>query len=156
MADIVSPHHHLDLPPLESLDRHRIEVFHDADLDEMSILFYGREQPNYVDPINNVLAALRDVGSDIVVGVVFSRFLKQVILDVPESRIFFADATILTGDHALDPSSDVPAHPSFATRLHSATRAALRAMKQSWESGVAVDEDEQRRRVFQAIPTLCQ
>ncbi|MDQ3657872.1 MAG: hypothetical protein M3457_22705 [Chloroflexota bacterium] len=155
MANIVSPHHHLDLPPLESLDRNHIEVFYDADLDEMSILFYGREQPNYVDPVNDVLAALRDTGSDVVVGVVFSRFLKQVILDVPESRIFFDDATILTGDHALDPPSNGPAHPSLATRLQSATRAALRAMKQGWASGVAVDADEQRRRVFQAIPTLC-
>jgi hypothetical protein len=154
MANIVSPRHHLDVPPLESLDRHRIEVFYDADLDEMSILFYGREHPNYVDPINDVLAALRDTGSDMVVGVVFSRFLKRVILDMPESRIFFDDATILTGDHTLDPASNLPAHPSLATRLSSATRAALRAMKQGWASGVTVDEDEQRRRVFQAIPTL--
>jgi len=155
VADIVSPHHDLDIPPLESLDRQRIEVFYDADLDELSILFYGRKYPNYVDPINDVLAALRDTESDTVVGVVFSRFLKQVIRDVPESRVFLADATILSGDHALDPSSNGPVHPSLAKRLQSATRAVLRAMKQGWESGVAVDEDEQRRRVFQAIPRLC-
>ena len=35
------------------------------------------------------------------------------------------------------------------------TRAGPGAMTQGWESGVAVGEDEQRRRVFQAIPTLC-
>lgn len=154
MADTMSPHH-VELPPLESLDPHRIEVFYDADLDEMSILFYGRDKPHYVDPVNDVLSALRDIASDATVGVVFSRFLKQVILDLPESRIFFDDATILTGDHALLPPANLPVRRSFGKRLHSATRAGLRAMKQGWDSGVAVDEDEQRRRVFQAIPTLC-
>lgn len=146
----MSPHRSIDLPPLESLDRDCIEVFYDAALDEMSILFHGREHPNYVDPINDVLASVRDTSSDEVVGVVFSRFLKQVIRDLPESRVFFTDATILTGDHALKPSSKVLDHPSLASRLQSA----LRAMKHGWASGVAVDEDEQRRRVFQAIPTL--
>ena len=155
MADTMSPHHHLELPSLESLDRHRIEAFYDADLDELSILFYGRDRPNYVDPVNDVLATLHDIESDAVVGVVFSRLLKQVILDLPESRVFFDDATILTGDHALDPASNLPVHPSLARRLQSASRAALRAMKQGWDSGVVVDEDEQRRRVFQAIPTMC-
>ncbi|MBA2469029.1 MAG: hypothetical protein H0V37_06450, partial [Chloroflexia bacterium] len=140
MADTMSPHHHLDLPSLENLDRHRIEAFYDADLDELSILFYGRERPNYVDPVNDVLAALRDIESDAVVGVVFSRFLKQVILDLPESRVFFDDATILTGDHALDRSSNLLPHPSLATRFHSATRATLHAMRQGCESGVTVDE----------------
>jgi len=155
MADTMSPHHHLDLPSLDSLDRRDIDVFYDADLDELSILFYGRTQPSYVDPVNDLLAVLRDIESETVVGVVFSRFLKRVILDLPESRVFFDDATILTGDHALDPASHPPIHPSLATRLQSASRAALRAMKQGWESGVAVDADEQRRRVFQAIPRLC-
>lgn len=156
MADTISPHRHaMELPPLDSLDPHTIDVFYDADLDEMSIHFYGRDTPHYVDHINDVLSALRDIESEAVVGVVFNRFLKQVILDLPESRIFFDDATILTGERALYPPSFPAAHPSFGRRLSSATRAALRAMKQSWASGLVVDADAQRRRVFQAIPTLC-
>ena len=154
MADTINPQHHVDIPPLDTLDPHLIEVFYDADLDEMSILFYGRNRPNYVDPINDVLSALRDTESESVVGVVFNRFLKQVILDMPESRVFFDDATILTGDHALGSSSNVLVHPSLAMRLLSASRAAFRAMTQGWESGVAIDADEQRRQVFRAIPTL--
>lgn len=147
----ISPvQHAIELPALESLDLRKSDVFYDVDLDEMTIHFYGRETPHYVDHINDVLSTLRDNESDTVVGVVFNRYLKQLILDLPESRIFFDDATILTGDNTLFPASPPPDRPPFGKRA----RFAMRAMKQGWDNGVAVEANDQRRRVYEAIPKL--
>lgn len=141
----------LDLPALDRLDEHQIETFYDADLDELTVHFYGRNMQHYVDPVNDVLSTLKDPVTDKVVGVVFSQFLKVVIQDLPESRIFFDDATILTGDHILRLSSDVPVRRSLATRLMST----LRAMRRAWHEVPEATKKEQRRRVFEAIPSLC-
>lgn len=139
------------LPALDSLDEHRIETFYDADLDELTVHFYGRHMPHYVDPVNDVLSTLNDPATDNVVGVVFSRFLRVVIHDLPESRIFFADATILTGDHVLCLPGDVSVRHTFSTRLLSV----LRAMRKAWHEAPEATEKDQRRRVFEAIPSLC-
>ncbi len=144
-------HHKFTLPPLDSLDEHRIETFYDADLDELSIYFYGRDTPHAVDPVNDVLSTLNDLETDKIVGVVFNRFLKLVIQDLPESRIFLDDATILTGEHILSRSTAVSAHRSVGDRLLST----LRAMRNAWQAGSDDTERDQRRRVFDAIPSLC-
>ncbi len=74
MASTISPFQHaIELPALESLDLRKLDVFHDVDLDEMTIHFYGRETPHNVDPINDVLSTLDDTESDTVVSVVFNR-----------------------------------------------------------------------------------
>lgn len=150
MADSLIGPRTLDLPALDSLDERRIETFYDADLDELTVHFYGRDMRHYVDPVNDVLSTLNDPVTGKVVGVVFSRFLKVVIQDLPESRIFFDDATILTGDHILRLPNDVPVRRSFATRLMST----LRVMRKAWHEVPEAKEKEQRRRVFEAIPSL--
>jgi len=151
MAETVNAHHKIILPPLDSLDEHRIETFYDADLDELSIHFYGRDTPHSVDPVNDVLSTMNDLETDKIVGVVFSRFLRIVIQDLPESRIFFDHATILTGEHVLSPPTAASAHRSFPKRLLSS----LRAMRKAWQAGSGYSDEDQRRRVFDAIPSLC-
>ena len=151
MAETVNAHDKIILPPLESLDEHHIETFYDADLDELSIHFYGRDIPHYVDPVNDVLSTLNDLETDKIVGVVFSRFLKLVIQHLPESRIFFDDATILTGERVLSAATAVSGHRSLTKRLMSS----LRAMRKAWRDGSGDREKDQRRRVFEAIPSLC-
>ena len=151
IASTISPDQHaIELPALDGLDLRKLDVFYHADLDELSIHFYGRETTHYVDHVNDVLSVLRDVESDTVVGVVFNRYVKQVILDLPESWLFFDDATILTGERAVNPDSAYATRPPLGKRF----RVAIQAMKESWDRGVEIDDDERRRRVFQAIPTL--
>lgn len=152
MAEPVNtPPHKVMLPSLDSLDEQTIETFYDADLNEMSIHFYGRDRPHDVDPVNDVLSTLNDLETGEIVGVVFSRFLKLVIQELPESRIFFDDAAILTGPRVLYPPTAVPAKRSFANRLVSS----LRAMRKAWQDGSDASADDQRRRVFESIPSLC-
>jgi hypothetical protein len=151
MAETVNVPHKVMLPPLDSLDEQTIETFYDADLDEMVIHFYGRDRPHYVDPVNNVFSTLNDLETDEIVGVIFNRFLKLVIQELPESRIFLDDATILTGEHALYPPTAGSAKRSFGNRLVSS----LRAMRRAWRDGSDASADDQRRRVFEAIPSLC-
>lgn len=151
MAETVNVHPQITLPSLDSLNEHTIETFYDADLDEMSIHFYGRDIPHYIDPVNDVLSTLNDLETDKIVGVVLNRFFKKVIQDLPEIRIFFDDAVILTGEHTLYPPTAVSVRRSLGKRL----RSSLRAMRRGWEESWDPSDGEQRRRVFQAIPLLC-
>jgi hypothetical protein len=137
----------LVIPPYDRIDPAKLEIFFDVDLDEMTILFFGRDRAHYVHPINAVLHYLLDIETDEVVGLTLSRFMAQVVSDLPGSRIFLEDATIISGEHLIPPLHQVAPASSLGGRI----LAALRGLRAGWHEG----DDQARKRMFQALPSLC-
>lgn len=85
---------------LESLAPAQVDYVFDADLDELTVLFFGPVREAYVAPASELLSLLRDVTTDKVVGAVFSQFLHRVVEEVPELRDVIPSAMVITDDFA--------------------------------------------------------
>lgn len=98
------------IPSVDRLDPALIDVFLDVDLDELTILFYGRNREHYVHPVSEVLSYLLDVDTDDVVGVAVGCFAARVLHEHPYMRDVIPAATVLIGDLAgsFDPFTPVP------------------------------------------------
>jgi hypothetical protein len=137
----------LTIPPYESLDPNQIEVFLDVDTDELTIMFHGRDREHYVHPMNDVLSYLLDIETDEVVGVIFSRFMRQVIHEHPEMRDDISMATVLIGG-ITGQLWEIGAPPrTFWQRA----RRAIRAGRQAWESGGT--KREPLRALIEGLPS---
>lgn len=93
----------IQIPPYSSLDPDQIEAILDIDLDELMVLYYGRHRPHAVHPINPVLSVLEDPETGEVVGITFSRFAKQVLVEHPHMIVAAMSATVLAGDEMFAP-----------------------------------------------------
>lgn len=134
------------IPQYDQLDAGEIDVYLDVDLDELTILFYGRDRDHYVHPANTILSYLLDLETDEVVGISLNRFMRQVVSELPDSRIFLEDAVIITGSHIIPPMHHSPSPPSLGRRL----LAAFRGFRNGWRDGSV----EERRRTLEALPLL--
>jgi hypothetical protein len=117
------------IPPFESLDPHIMQVFLDLDLDEISVLYYGRERPAYVHPVNDVFSYLLDMDTDEVVGLSLSQFLKRVIWEHPEMAEMIPLSTVLIGDFAGSFNRAMPQRGSLLDRARYAVGSARSAFQ---------------------------
>ena len=136
------------LPAYDDLDPSKIEAFFDVDMDEFTILFYGRDREDYVYPMNNVLSFLLDIETDEVVGVSYSRFLRQVIHEHPFMKEDIPLATIIMGDRVGTFFDFQPRPTSVMGRFLFAVRAGKRA----WDA--EMNRDEPLRATIDALPNL--
>jgi hypothetical protein len=134
------------IPSYDDLDPEKIDVFFDVDLDELTILFFGREREHYVHPMNAVLSYLLDMETDEVVGISLNRFMRQVVSELPDSRVFLEDAAIITGDHLIPPMHHLPAPPSLGGRL----MAAFLGARAGWRE----ERVHERQRTLKSLPLL--
>ncbi len=90
-------------PEFEDIDADAFEVILDVDLDELTVMFYGRNRRHTVRPRNAVLSVLEDPLTGAVLGVTLSRFWKQVLVEHPHMIVMVMAATVLAGDEIFAP-----------------------------------------------------
>lgn len=135
------------IPAYDDLDPTKIEAFLDVDTDEFLILFHGREREHYVHPVNAVLSYLLDMETDEVVGVSFSRFVRQVLREHPAMQADLQLATILIGDTAgtlVEHSPRLVSTSWWGRILH-----AIQAGKRTWD---AERDREPMRSLIDGLP----
>lgn len=137
------------IPAYDDLDPASIEAFLDVDTDEFLVLFHGRDREHYVHPVNTVLSYLLDIETDEVVGVSFSRFVRQVLREHPYMQADIPLATILIGDTSgtLLELGPRPASTSWWGRL----RHAIKAGKHAWD---AERDQDSMRSLIDALPRI--
>lgn len=135
------------VPNYADLDPREIEAFFDVDMDEFTILFYGRDREHFVHPMNSILSYLVDINTDDVVGVSLSRFLRQVIHEQPQMQADIPLATIIMGDSVGSFVDFVPRPRSLLGRI----RFAVKAGKHAWD---AEGDREPLRSVIDALPRM--
>lgn len=119
----------VNFPAFEDIDQDAFEVFLDVDLDQLTVMFFGRHRRHSVHPINRVLSTLEDPHTKAVLGVSFDRFAKQVLVEHPQMLSVAMAATVLAGDEIFAPGDwKVASAPrTFTGRVRSAWQAAVSA-----------------------------
>ena len=87
----------------ESINPETFEVYLDIDLDQLTVLFFGRDRRFSVNPRNPVLSVLEDPTTNEVIGISLDRFMKQVLQEHPSMIGLASVATILVGDELIPP-----------------------------------------------------
>lgn len=95
MAAVTSPDEHGDIsfPDINSIDTKAVEVFYDVDLDELTVLYFGRRHS--LHEIGSNLYALVDMTTGDAVGFEIHQFVKKAIPQHPRLRNALSLATIL-------------------------------------------------------------
>ena len=115
------------IPAYDSLDPSKVEVYLDIDLDQFTVLFYGRDREHYAHPVNEILSYLLDVETDEVVGILLDRFTRQVVQEHPHMREDVYVATVLFRDFVGHISELEQRPDNVWGRFRHAARAARRA-----------------------------
>jgi hypothetical protein len=137
------------IPDYDQLDPDAIEVFLDVDLDEFTILFYGRDREHVVHPMNDILSYLLDIETGDVVGISLARFGRQVLQEHPYLREDIPMATVLFGGF-VGHLSDLEPRPTstWGRVVH-----AVRAGKRAWD---AQSSKEPIRSLMRNLPAMAQ
>ncbi len=116
-------------PTFESIDPSLFEIYLDLDLDQLTVLFYGRNRRYTVNPRNDVLSVLEDPGTNEVLRLSLDRFAQQVLLEHPELLAMAAAATVLVGDDLIPPGEFLrfAVEQTFMAHLAGSLNAARRA-----------------------------
>lgn len=119
----------IQFPAFESIDPSSFEIFLDLDLDQLTVLFYGRNRRYTANPRNDVLSVLEDPGTNEVLGISLDRFAQQVLVEHPEMLAMAAAATVLVGDDLILPGEFLrfAVEQPFMARLAGSFNAARRA-----------------------------
>lgn len=90
-------------PDPRTLDARRMEFVFDADLDELTILYYGKERRHSVHPMSALTSVLIDPFTGETVGAMYSQFLKTIVRDDPRTAMVLMFAAILAHGHLTEP-----------------------------------------------------
>jgi len=109
-------------PDLTKLDARKMAVVFDADLDELTVLFYGKERRHSVHPVTPLGSALIDPVTGEEVGVLYSQFLETIVRGDPRAAMILMFAAVLVGGQARAPMIDdgdgeLEHHAGFWKRL---------------------------------------
>ncbi len=86
----------LDFPNPHTLDLGKVEMLYDADLDELTVLYYGKDRRHSLREIGPNAYALVDLANGQVVGIEAHNFVRKVIPHHPSLGIVLSHATILS------------------------------------------------------------
>lgn len=95
-------------PQVSSLDLKKVELFYDVDLDEFTVLFYGRKRRHLLRAISDNAYALVDPASEDLVGVEFHNFIKRYLPRDPSLGSAISIATILSDELGERHETDSP------------------------------------------------
>jgi len=109
-------------PDPHKLDASKLAFVFDADMDELTILYYGKERRHAVHPISPIRSALIDPVTGEEVGVLYSQFLETIVRGDPRTAMILMFAAVLVGGQAREPMIDAAAveaehHAGFWKRL---------------------------------------
>ncbi len=144
-----------EVPDPKTLDPRQMAFIYDADMDELTILFYGKDRRHSVHPVTDVGSALIDSTTGDVVGVTYSRFFKALIPRDPKlaTVLLFTEA-IPAGDTEESPEA-IPSLPGEEQRPRSGIWERLVAAYRAFRDGVPDSVAEQKRRSLQRLPSFC-
>lgn len=103
------------LPDPNDIRSSKTEYIYDVDLDEFSILIYGRERRSTQNDLAENFATLLDPRSKEVVGYVFGDF-STWIERIPQFSAYLPKATKLVGDRIIPAGHVQTESPSFRER----------------------------------------
>lgn len=128
MADMTNT---IQFPDVDSIDPSSFEIFLDLDLDQLTVLFYGRNRRYSANPRNDVLSVLEDPKTNEVLGIALDRFAQEVLVEHPEMLAMAAAATVLVGDDLIPPGEflRVAVEQTVMARFAGSFNAARRAWK---------------------------
>src|SRR5665811_2318414 len=85
-------------PKVSSLDLEQVELYYDVVLDELTVLYYGRQRRHSLRAISDNTYTLVDPASDELVGVEFRNFIKRYVPHNPSLGSAITVATILSDE----------------------------------------------------------
>lgn len=108
-------------PVFEALDPHKVEFVYNADLDELVVLYYGRDRRYSTHPASEHASDLIDPMTGEAVGMMFHSFMMAVKHSPPVIAVL-AFATILGDDNIQEPfinglRTQAESRPGFRERV---------------------------------------
>jgi hypothetical protein len=85
------------------LDPSKVVLVFDHDLDELTIMFYGKERRHSVHPVAPLSSALIDPMTGETLGIVYSQFLQTFVPRDPKIAVVLMFAEVLSGGEASGP-----------------------------------------------------
>lgn len=126
-------------PDVNDIDTAAVEVFYDADLDELTILFCDKGRRHSLLEIGENRYALVDTETEEVVGFEIHRFMKKTVPQHPEFLHALSVAAILSNEPEaraprIDPKRDRSKLRSLLKRIVEPRSAEIRLVLRSFES----------------------
>lgn len=137
----------IPFPDFDDLNPDLIDFTLDVDLDELMILFYGRDRIHSVHPMNPVLSTLVDPKSGELVGVSLSRFAKQVLVETPHALALAMNATVLAGEDVFAPGEFMA--NGVRRKLSGSVSRGILAAYDSWQESAPPKTD--KRSAYEAL-----
>lgn len=97
------PHEaHLEFPNPNTLDLDKVEMLYDSDLDELTVLYYGKDRRHSLREIGPNAYALVDMANGQVVGIEAHNFVRKVVPQHPSLGAVLSHATIVSEEQSQD------------------------------------------------------
>lgn len=139
-------------PDPSTLDARKMEFVFDADLDELTILYYGKERRHTVHPMMELTSVLIDPFTGEAVGAMYSHFLKTIVPGDPRTATVLMFAAILAGGQATEPIvEELEEKPEHREGIWRRVVRAYDALRGSGAHSIT----EQKIRSLELLPTPC-
>lgn len=90
-------------PDPSTLDTSKMAFVFDPDLDELTVLYYGKERRHTVHPVTPLSSALIDPVTGEAVGIMYGQFLRTYVSRDPKIALVLMFAAILSGGQVSEP-----------------------------------------------------
>lgn len=139
-------------PHPSTLDARKMEFVFDAELDELTILYYGKERRHSVHPMSELTSVLIDPFTGETVGGMYSQFLKTIVPGDPRIAVVLGFAAILAHGHLTEPiAQELDQTPERHAGIWQRVTRAYDALRGAGAHSIA----EQKIQSLGLLPTPC-